>query len=79
MQHHYITAKPKVVTLSMNGKLQYTHYANLNMVERCEFPLLSQAVKTSMWELFLFAVKIIRAIWLNIVYHLQFFQTHDPV
>jgi hypothetical protein len=79
MQHHYITAKTKGVTLSINGKLQYTHYSILNMVECCEFPLLSQAAKTSKRKLFLLAVTIIRAIWLNIVCHLEFFQTHDPV
>jgi len=60
MQHHYITAKTKGITLSMNCTLQYTHYANLNMVESCEFPLLSQAAKTSKRKLFLFEVKIIR-------------------
>jgi len=51
----------------------------LNMAEYCKFPLLSQAAKTSKRKLFLFAVTIIRAIWLNIVYHFEFFQTHDPV
>jgi len=59
MQHHYITAKTKGIILSMHGTLQYTDYANLNMVECCEFPLLSQAAKTSKGKLFSFAVKII--------------------
>jgi hypothetical protein len=85
--HHYQNKGSVEVTvglvfveqLQLVGKLQYTHYANLNMVECCEFPLLSQTAKTSKRKLYLFAVIIIRAIWLNIVYHLEFFQTHDPV
>ena len=50
----------KGIILSLNGTLQYTHYANHNMVECCEFPLLSQAAKTTKRKLFLFAVKIIK-------------------
>jgi hypothetical protein len=79
-EYNSTTSLPKQRELLylMNGKLQYTHYANLNMAECHEFPLLSQAAKTRKRKLFLFAVTIIRAVWLNIVYHLECFQTHDP-
>jgi glutamyl/glutaminyl-tRNA synthetase len=47
-------------------------FKGLNKPECCEFPLLSQAAKTSKRKLFLYAVKIISAMWLNIVWRLEF-------